>query len=484
MTMKYTALAGGLDMVSPSNVIAPGRLLFCQNYECAIEGGYRSIKGYLDLGEVPGEGPILGVACFDDQRLAIRKQVGVSTASLFKLVSDTWTLVGGGMEVGRYSFDEYTFKATSYFNALYMVGGGKPWKYDGTTLTQITSAPSGAQWLKCHNFHLFLGFSAGSIQHSAVGDPGDWSTGAGEIGVSDTLNGLSSTAGGVLIAFCKNSIQALYGENFDNFQLKRLTSNAGARPWTVTDMVVPFFVSDRGISNLQTVQAFGDFTPMALSRSVDPIFSAGFTPSASIANKTKNQYRVFEKSGRGVYLTTYGTDIIGATLVQFPHSIECAYSTEDESGIECSLFGSTEGRVYHLDRADSFAGENIVSVMTTAFNTMRSPIVRKRFRRVFVDIQSPDAISFTVLPQFNSGDSDIARHRAYTLTNSGIGGFWGIANWSEFVWSGRIHERQPIAIAGTAASIALTFSTTRNGTPPHVITGYTAHYDERRIERG
>jgi len=485
MTMKHTRLGGGLDLVTPSNSIKPGSLLFSQNYECPIEGGYRPIAGYADLGLVPGEGDILGVAVFDDAPLAIRKQVGVSTASMFKHNGTAWVLAGNGLEAGRYSFDEYAFKATVYSKALYMVGGGKPWKYDGSTLTQITTAPAGAKWIKAHNFFLFLGFEAGSIQHSGVGNPTDWdAANTGEIGTSDKLNGLSSTAGGVLICFCQNSIQTLYGSSRDEFVLKRLTANSGAKAWTISDMAVPFFVSDRGVQNLQAVQTFGDFASINMSSQIDPIFTAGFSPIAAIANKTKSQYRLFEESGRGIYLTTYGSETVGATMVQFPHAVTCAYAGEYSSGVECSLFGSNDGHVYQLDTSDSFAGQDIVSAITLAFNTMGSPIVRKRFRRVFMDVQNSDAVDFFVLPQFDGGDGRIARHRAFNLSSGATGGFWGVANWNEFVWSGAVHKQEPISIAGTATSLSMTISSKRNGTSPHLINGYTTHYEDRRIARG
>ncbi|WP_136678612.1 hypothetical protein [Neptunomonas sp. XY-337] len=486
MTSIHTPLKGGLNLAAPPNQIKPGQLLFCQNFECPIEGGYRAIKGYEELtGTVPGKGPILGVAAFRDHYVAIREQSAGNTAALYKNTGSGWTLVGSGMEVGRYSIDDYTFKATDYYRALYMVGGGKPWKYDGNSLSQITSAPSGAQWLKCHNFHLFLGFEVGSIQHSGVGNPEDWAGGnAGEFGTSDALTGFSSTTGGVLIAFCRNSIQALYGQSRQSFQLKRLTANAGAKPWTVADMVSPYFISERGISNLQAVQAFGDFTPATVGYQVDPLFKQGFVPSIVLVNKASNQLRVFSEEGQGIYLTTYATETVGATTVQFEHAVRCSYSGELDSGEEVSLFGSDDGRVYRFDQGDSFAGLDIVSTMTTAFNTFGSPDVRKRIRRIALDLTNTEAIDLKVLPQFNGGDADIARHRAQVLGRSAAGGFWGQAQWDGFAWSGPIQARDRISIAGTATDMALTFSCLRNGTAPFSITGYTTQYEARRLERG
>jgi hypothetical protein len=42
----YYPLGGGLDLVSPAINIDPGKVIDSQNYEPAIEAGYRRIDGY------------------------------------------------------------------------------------------------------------------------------------------------------------------------------------------------------------------------------------------------------------------------------------------------------------------------------------------------------------------------------------------------------------------------------------------------------
>lgn len=488
--IHYTPFDGGVDLITPATQIKPGRILACLNYECPVQGGYRAIDGYSQIGDaVPGEDDILGVAVYDGTYHAIRKETGVSTAGFWKWTGSAWSKVVGGMPLGRYTFDVAAFKAVSSSRELFMQADnatGKPWKYNGVTCAEIAAAPAGGKFIKAHAFHLIIGFEDGSLQWSEIGDPTLWGAlgGAGELGVSDNIVGLSSTAGGVLIVFCRDSIHPLYGTSAADFTLKRLTSNAGAKAYTVADMAIPFFVGDRGMTSLQAVQEYGDFAVGDWGRFVEPLFTQqGFTPYAAVVSKRKNQYRVFNATGKGVYATVAGAEVRGITLVQFAHNIRAMGGGEFDDGTEALLFGDDTGAVYLLDDGDDFAGEDINSWIVTAFNHAKAPTVRKRFRRIYLDIDAADGVSFNVLPQFDGGNDDIARHRVAAIDCSAIGGLWGVANWDEFSWSGALFDRRGISIAGTATSIGFLIQSARNGTGAHTVTGYTMHYEPRRLRR-
>lgn len=488
--IHYTPFDGGVDLITPATQIKPGRLLAGMNYECPVEGGYRAIDGYTQIGDpVPGEGSVLGVAVYDDTYHAIRKETGLSSAGFWKWTGSAWSKVVGGMPLGRYTFDVAAFKAVSSSRELFMQADGasaKPWKYNGVTCAEIAAAPAGGKFIKAHAFHLFIGFEDGSLQWSELGNPTLWGAlgGAGELGVSDNIAGLSSTAGGVLIVFCRDSIHTLYGTGSSNFELKRLTANAGAKAYTVADMAIPFFVGDRGMTSLQAVQEFGDFAVGEWGRFVEPLFTKqGFAPTAAVVSKRKNQYRVFDQSGRGVWATVAGAEVRGITLVQLAHKIESTCSGELDDGTEVLLFGDEAGRVFKMDAGNDFAGADISSWFVTAFNHMKAPTVRKRFRRIYLDIEPNEGVLFNVLPQFDGGTDEIARHRVISLQSAAAGGLWDVAQWDEFAWSGPIFDRRGIPIAGTATSIALLVQSTRNGTGPHTVTGYTTHYAPRRLRR-
>jgi len=484
----YIPLGGGLDLITPTRQLNPGAALSAINYECPVTGGYRRIDGYTQWGDlVPGDGPILGVAVFDDDTYAVRKDAGVNSATLYRLDGSTWTAVGTGGELdnNRYEFDEGNAYATEAGNALYGVGGGKPFelKQDGT-LSTLTNAPSGATMIALHQNHLFLGFDAGSLQFSGIGDPTNWDAatgGAGEIGVGQTLTGIVKGVGGVLHVMCRDSIQTLRFRSAEESQLEVTIPGVGVRRYSAQTMTAQFFVSERGISNLQAADQFGDFSLKQPGRVVEPLFIAGGYSDrvvASAVSRSKAQYRVFFDDGSGFYFSP-----TGITQVQFPHQVSAACSGELSSGNEMSLFGSDSGYVYRLDHGNDFAGTPVRALLTLAFTDLKAPSARKRFRRAFWDIRAGSESRMWLQPDFDYGDTQTGRPRRTPIDYMLGGGLWGVDNWGSFNWSVPVIGQEPVDIEGTGTSINFAIFS-ESSDEPHEILGYDLHAQTRRLRRG
>jgi len=483
----HVPFRGGVDLITPATSLDPGAALLAINYECPIEGGYRSVAGYLALGSVPGQGPILGVAVWKGEPYAIRQINPGSTANLYRWTgASTWVEAGTELPVGRYEFAIGNLFATAASEALYMVcPNGKPFEWDGTTFAQLTGAQSGASYIRVHKNHLFLGFEAGSLQHSALGDPTDWTTdsGAGEIGAQDQISGLALAPGGVLVMFGRDSIQALYGSSSEDWELRSLSANTGARAYTVAEMRQPIFINERGVTNLEATEVFGDFIQSDLTRQVQPLFSNDYRPVCACVSKERSQYMVWDDTGRGLRVTISGNQVLGVTTTEFPHVPTTCAVGETIGGDEVAVFGDAAGNVFRLDQGTSFNGAAIESTLVTAFNHCGSPTARKRFRRVFLESVGADSVDLTVLPSFDYDDWQIARHfrSAETLA---AGGRWGFSDWDGFVWDGPYQSETPISISGTAVNINLSFHHSSAVNAPHTIRGYTLHYTPRRLRRG
>jgi len=486
----YIALGGGLDLVTPPRQLKPGTALSCINYECPVTGGYRRIDGYAQLGpEVPGQGPLLGVATFYDRHYAIREDDPSGTATLYRLSEDslTWEVMGAGSELepGRHEFDEGNAYATDAGNALYGVGGGKPFELtqDGT-LTVLTEAPSGAMMLVLLKNHLFLGFRAGSLQFSNIGDPSGWDAstgGAGEIGVGQRLTGIVKGVGGVLHVLCRDSIQTLRFTSAEDSRLEVTVPGAGARSYSAQSLMSPYFIGERSITTLQAAQAFGDFTPMQPGRVVEPLFRANGLSDrvvASSISRRKGQYRVWFDNGTGLYMSANGI-----TQVQFPDQVAVAHASEFASGDEALLFGDDAGKVYRLDDGTSFNGTPIRAFLTLAYTDLRAPSTRKRFRRAFWDIRAGSEARIWIQPDFDYGDTETARPRRAPLDYMLGGGLWNVANWGQFNWSVPWLEQAPTDVTGTGTSINFAIFSEGLG-EPHEILGYDLHFDVRRKRRG
>jgi len=488
--------AGGLDLVTPSITVDPGRLLFANNWEALVEGGYRAIRGYTMEGDgsVPGEGAILGTAVLNEgETLAIRAIVGGASATLWKTVAGVWTQVTINMPVGRYEFDVGNFQAVASGRRLFMQcdnAAAKPWVYDGTSATEISGAQAGAKWLKVHGERLWLGFEVGSLQGSVVGDYTDWAgaNGAVEIGVSGTITGLATYAGALIVG-CQKSLKVLYGTDDTDFDLKTLIDEFGIKAYSMVELVRPMMVGDHGPMNLTAVQEFGNFSPSDWGRFIEPLFTDEggneiFTPVVTLAARKANQFRTFSADGHGVRVTVVGDTMYGATITEFPINIACGYSGLVEGSVEIQLLGSDDGKVYHLDDGNSFDGEMITSTMTTAFASFRGRMVKKRFFRAFLHADPSDMLTVTVLPQFDGGSTDIARHRAAIRDLAAGGALWGAENWGEFVWSGPLSIDEPISVEAHARTVSLTIQITRTTEEPPTLEGYTMVFKPRRISRG
>jgi len=487
----YIPLGGGIDLVKPPRQLEPGKSFYAVNYECPVTGGYRRIEGYTQVGgEVPGSGPMLGVVTFADQHYAIRGN-GDGTASLYVYngATDDWDVVSGGdgtLNEARHEFIEGNVYATNTGRALYFVGEGKPWelKADGT-LTELTNAPSGAKFIALHKNHLFLGFAAGSLQFSGPGTPNAWDAateGAGEIGVGQTLTGLIAGRGNVLHIACRDSMQGLYGTSAAQFELKTTLPSSGCKPYSLRSMMEPFFVAERGITNLQASNDFGDFTPFQAGAAIEPLFTdEGYVDRVicALISKKRAQYRVFFDDKTGVYYSP-----TGITTVEFLDQPVVADTTELDSGEEAMLIGDDAGKVHRLDNgAESFNGTAIRAFIALAYTDLDSANVRKRYRRAFFDIGSGTDTTISVKPAFDFGANESAPHGRYFLDYQLGGGLWGVDDWGAFAWSAPVMANEPVDVAGAGSSINFAIYS-ESVSKPHVLYGYTLNYESRRLRRG
>lgn len=486
----YIPFGGGIDLTTPVRQVDPGRCLFAVNYECPVTGGYRRIEGYSQVGSaLPGEGAVLGVATFADSFYAVRADNGGGSATLYQWDGSSWSAVSGSegaLYDGRHEFTEGNFLATANGRALYGVGGGKPFelKVDGG-FRVLDQAPSGAKFIAIHENHLMLGFTAGSLQHSGVGDPNEWDAatgGAGEIGVSEEIRGLLSGQGGVLHIGCRDSVKGLFGNSPANWNLKITVPNSGAKAYSMQSFIEPYFVAERGITGLQASNDFGDFSPVLPGSPIQPIFSDdGYSEKviASCVSKRLAQYRVLFDDKTGIYWSPSG-----ATTVEFPDQMVVMSGGELDAGTEVILSGDAEGNVYRFDSgADSFNGAPITAFMTLAFTDLNAPGVKKRYRRAFFDIDSGTDEVISVRPELDYGGIESARQLRFFLNYQRPGGLWNVGAWDAFSWSSPVLATEPVDIAGSGEAIG--FSIYSSGTSrPHVLYGYTLNYELRRRLRG
>lgn len=390
---------------------------------------------------------------------------------------------------GKYRFCNHNFYGQQSSTRMYGANGvGKAFEFDGTVLVPISTgaATDTPSYVLGVRSYLYLA-QGSSVMNSSVGEPLRWvaAEGASEIAVGDTITGLVSMAGEAVGVMCRNSTYAITGTDPSTWVLNTIRSDTGAKDDTTVAMSNTYILDDRGIISLETTQRYGNFLDAVLSRLIQPTVNAMQSVAvAAYANRSRGLYVLLGSDGSGIVMGIAQGMVNGFSTVKYPFSISCACSGEDASGVERIFVGSTDGKVYELDRGASFDGAAIEAFCKVFFSHSGSPRMRKRYRRCVLDISNAGYSELSFLPEFSYGSVDVATHRSQSLVANGMGGAWDVSMWDAFVYDGQSSINQPnLSIEGTGTNLALTFYTNTALDAGHVLQGAMVHYTPRRLER-
>ena len=522
--VDYFPLRGGLDLRSPMLQADPGGAALMINFEVATTGGYTrtagferidgqaspaeaSYKGSADarravIEQVPGVGPVRGVAVYDGRVWAFRDDESAQSV-LHKSTDTGWEAVTtpGRAGGGRYEFTLYNFTGNVNDMALYGVDGvNKPFELKGETLTELNTGVTSVmpQHIAAHKSHLFVSYPGGSVQHSGIGDPTNWDAatgGAGEVAQGDEVTALAGVKGDALAIFGRNTIRLLYGSSAADWQQQSLGNQAdaaGALPFTVQTLREPLFVDDIGLRSLSAVQAYGNFTTGTLSEIVRPLIEdMRYSAVASLLLRDRNQYRLLDEKGRCLILTMGGEGMLGFGLANYPFIPSCAHHGEVD-GRQMAVIGSNNGFVYRLDKGESFDGQPIPASLRLNFHIAKIPTTQKRWRKAVIDITTLGLQTIKLQPIFNFGHADVA---AAVVSDTGrmvvtdlqglaeAGGVWNVDDWGSFVWDGQLLSEAYADITGSGRSMALVIYSEGVDTQPFTLNGVVLHYSIRGLKR-
>jgi hypothetical protein len=392
---------------------------------------------------------------------------------------------------GRYEFVNYNFFGASNLRRMYGCNGvGPAFEWDGTTFVPIITGMTvdTPSYIAAHKKHLFLAFPGGSLQHSGIGDPYAWSVvlGAGELGLGDDITGLLSQVVGVLIAFSRNSIAALYGTDATNWELKDLADDAGAIARTAQQVTMPIYMDDQGLRSLSAAQEFGDFSVGTISRMVDPIFrrnkATNVYPVGSIRTREKTLYRLFWSDGSGlsVYFGREQPEITTFDLGIVP---TCSCSSEDGDGNEIMFFGTADGFVYQLDAGTSFDGEPVAALIRLPFNHVDSPTRRKRWHKATLEVDANPGAILTLVPEISYSDSSQPPPSAEAFDVRSGGGFYDASSWDAVYFDSPVEGLAEARLKGVGTNISLGILSEGTYEAPHVLHGLTLHFAYRDLKR-
>lgn len=394
---------------------------------------------------------------------------------------------------GRFETDKFNFGGQSGTFRVYGCDGvNRGFEFDGTVFVPIdtgmdTDTPT---HVICHKNHLFFSF-AGSAQHSGIGTPYIFSPifGAAELAVGDDITAFKREPGAqgesALLIFSRNRSHVLYGSSSSDWNLVQYREEVGAFPYTVQQIGITLFMDDRGITNLQTSQAYGNFQHSSFSNVVQKfILLRKDKVVASTICRAKNQYRIFFNDDSALYVTMNGNKLVGIMPMKLNHTVTCADSTEDSDGTEVITFGSDDGYVYQMEKGTSFDGDPIEYVMITHFNHAGSPRLIKGYKSCALEVGGDGYSEAKFTYELDYGSSLIAQAaRVQSKELSLFESRWDLFTWDEFYWDSVKLSISDFRLAGSGENIALIIRGESDYASPLKLTGAIIRYLPRRQKR-
>jgi hypothetical protein len=427
---------------------------------------------------VNGEAIMIGGAC----------QAQASGPSI-AITRDIFGLPGGTVETIAANFTGSSGTKRTY--GTDSLNGA--FEFDGTVYVPIATGMVNAP---THVFefrnYLFLAFPGGSIQFSGIGAPFAWTPvlGAGEIGTSAEVTGFAqlaaTQAGAAMGIFTDGKHFTLYGTSAANFVMLPSNTDIGYAAHTIQNVANNVYgLTARGLQSVTTTLNYGDFEFAALSFYIQPLMNRKMgLATASVALKNKNQYRIFFSDGTGLVVGLTGEKLAGIMPLNYGKVVRCMTSVTLPSGQEVTYFASDDGYVYQDNVGTSFDGGTIEAWLRPAFNNLKSPRVRKQYRRAVFEVDCEGYTQVNIGYDLGYANGDAAQASARQLTElAGNGGFWDAAdfNWDLFIWDAPVVGSADVPLDGTENNIGFLIYTNRAQDDPHTFQGVNLLYTPRRI---
>ena len=390
---------------------------------------------------------------------------------------------------GRYKHVKENFGGLANATRVYGCDEvNRGWEFDGTVFVPIVTGMTTdtPDHVHAHKKQLFFAFD-GSVQHAGPGTPYVWSviTGASEIGMGDNVTGFASQPGdatsAALAIFTRNRLSILYGSGVSDWALVPYRDELGAWANTIQDVGYTMFLDDRGITDIQTSQVYGNFAHGAITNAILPrlVEYKPYAIASSIC-RDKSQYRLFFTNGYAFYVTAVGKKIIGIMPILFPDVVRCTWTAEKNSGDEVMFFGSDDGYVYQLDKGTSFDGDNIEFYFNLAYNFFGGPRVNKTYQDATLEITGSSYVAFDFGYSLGYGTTDLPQPDTESGASNFSATIWDDFTWDAAFWDGVTLSPSTFDVRGEGENISLSVSGNSDYFESFTIAGILVHYAPRR----
>lgn len=389
---------------------------------------------------------------------------------------------------GHYRFENHNFTARpSDYNVHGVNGVGRGFIY-GTNgfsfvRTQEDASLDKPFLVTVHYDHLFYAFPGGSVQHSVVGNPLDWSgaLGALEVGLGAEVMDFIKTPKALIMA-TSHDIQALTGSGLDDWAKNIVTSHVGVAKYTGAYQTQSMILGPAGLISIDRVDAYGDFSDALLSDKIRSEIRRKYPlATTGIADKTKSQYRVHFSDGTNIlFAFKYGDG--GGTLGIIPFEYGTKVVRTIANPFARMFFTSDDGFVYEAEKGYNNDGDTRTCYFRTSFSFQEDPDSRKRYKRITISVRDTEFLQATVGFTYSKGRNTVPVSFLSAATY-GQGGRWDLDQWNYVFWDGADVPEIHSDMDGVGTDISVMVYSDSRVLPDHVIEDMSIEYTPRRKVR-
>jgi hypothetical protein len=389
-------------------------------------------------------------------------------------------------------FERYNFLGTS--SVVGVDSANYPFKYNGTTFTVLTSAPTdvfGAEHVAEFKNQIFFAKN-NTLVFTAPYTDSDFSpaNGSGIITTPHRITGLIVFRE-QLIIFSTNQIHRLVGNTIADFQLQPISMDIGCvRTDTIQEVGGDIaFLGPDGVRLLSATDRIGDFGLAVASRLIQSEVNAlvsGNTDFTSCVIRGKNQYRLFGYAGSktpetatGVLATQFADQTAqgmawAETAGILAYVSDSIYSAADSS--ETIVFANRDGYVYRMESGSDFDGEAIRAQYFTPHLPLTDPRLRKTFYKLTTYVNPQGSISGVVTPRLNFDQTSVIQPPPINLENTADSPFfYGSAVYGTSTYGGKLTYSFTSQMIGSGLTISLQYAF-ESITPPFSLDAITIEF--------
>ena len=108
-----------------------------------------------------------------------------------------------------------------------------------------------------------------------------------------------------------------------------------------------------------------------------------------------------------------GSAVDGIMYLNYGRVVRCMTTATLSTGEEVTYFGSDDGYIYRDNIGTSFDGSTIPAWIRPAFNNLKSPRLRKRFRRAVFEVKAEGYAQVNVSYDLGYGTPNANRVRLH-----------------------------------------------------------------------